>query len=147
MTRLVFATNHSGKQAPRLIQYFGLKIIHNINVKPDVKGIKWEARCNKWNTETQACIDEQMEMSKWHWSRLECWTDIATSAAQDTRTSAAPCFSLPPKGSWAGMCAAWRWTEIVCFHKPRPEGCTHTCQDPISVTFKASTVSLSFINL
>ena len=22
-------------------QYFGLKIIHHINVKPDVKGIKW----------------------------------------------------------------------------------------------------------
>lgn len=89
---------HQPFRKTRLIQYFGLKIIHNINVKPDVKGIKWEARCKKWNTETQACTDEQMEMCKRHWRRLECWTDIATSAARDTRTSPAPCFSFPQRG-------------------------------------------------
>lgn len=33
---MVFASDHPGKQAHRLIQYFGLKIIHNIDVNPDV---------------------------------------------------------------------------------------------------------------
>lgn len=33
---MVFALDHPGKQAQRLIQYFGLKIIHNIDVNPDV---------------------------------------------------------------------------------------------------------------
>lgn len=32
---MVFASDHPGKQAHRLIQYFGLKIIH-IDVNPDV---------------------------------------------------------------------------------------------------------------
>lgn len=70
-TRLVFASKHSGKQAHRLIQYFGLKIICSINVEPDVKRIKWDTRCKKRTAETQVCIDELMERCNWHWR--EAW--------------------------------------------------------------------------
>lgn len=54
----MFASIRSGKQAHGLIQYFGLKMIHNINVKPDIERIQWVTRCKKRTTETQACIDE-----------------------------------------------------------------------------------------
>lgn len=43
----MFASSHPGEQAQRLTQNFGLKIIHNTNVKPDVERIKWDIRCKK----------------------------------------------------------------------------------------------------